>query len=139
MVAIYGGINPKGLVLRETFRIRQTVRKTTTMVPILNTTGFGGQNATAVSLHNFTESSLDTTRRAGTTEVRNHGSTESMNSAGSIINADYATTAASATNLFDTDGSNLTLVLPEINNKSSLMRINSFRHSRRRAKGATDI
>lgn len=30
MVAIYGGINPKGLVLRENFRIRKTTRPTTT-------------------------------------------------------------------------------------------------------------
>jgi hypothetical protein len=34
MVAIYGGINPKGLVLRETFRVRNSTRpRTTTPAP----------------------------------------------------------------------------------------------------------
>lgn len=38
MVAIYGGINPKGLVLRETFNVVRSVRPTTTKVPIINAT-----------------------------------------------------------------------------------------------------
>ncbi|CAG7836725.1 unnamed protein product [Allacma fusca] len=35
MVAIYGGINPKGLVLRETFSVKESLRPTTTPNPKL--------------------------------------------------------------------------------------------------------
>jgi len=37
MVAIYGGINPKGLVLRETFSIKNSTLPKTTQIPALNT------------------------------------------------------------------------------------------------------
>jgi hypothetical protein len=61
MVAIYGGINPKGLVLRETFSIRNSTLPKTTAVPFWNS---------SQALDNFTET-LDFNASQSSTESSN--------------------------------------------------------------------
>lgn len=56
MVAIYGGINPKGLVLRETFNIRNSTLPRTTVAPIINAS-IAAENSTEFLEFNSSQSS----------------------------------------------------------------------------------
>lgn len=88
MVAIYGGINPKGLVLRETFQIRETVRRTTTTSAPINVTENERDNASLTSsdtdlIQNMSSTSpmtstgtSESTVSDTTSDHENHSSTE---------------------------------------------------------------
>ncbi|XP_035703787.1 uncharacterized protein LOC118434415 isoform X1 [Folsomia candida] len=55
MVAIYGGINPRGLILRETFRVANSTKPKTTTTPTPpNTTDDLPEGSPTVSLHVIT-------------------------------------------------------------------------------------
>jgi len=69
MIAIYGGINPKGLVLRETFRVRNsTLPRTTTTPSPTNHTATG--NTTSVTISNILQPTSSTNSTNNINEVR---------------------------------------------------------------------